>query len=104
MTHRAIEIIDYDPNISGKPEKLIVEETSRGVFYDYTQSELADESILPTDVRLIVLQDEFPSVPNVDDEIIRLDTNRTYKIVNYGEDPALATYDIQLRSMAHASQ
>ena len=99
--YRAIVIPDYDPAI-GRPDKVITIYDSRGVFDGYTKTELEDESILPTDVKLIVLQSELLPPVQIDDQVQRLDTSKTFEIKGFGKDPADVSWVIQLRSMADA--
>ncbi len=96
--HRSIES-SYDPSTG--VARVILESQSRGVFDAFTKAELADETILPTDVALTVLQSEMENIPKVDDEIIRNDTGVNYKVIGFSKDPADVTYVIQLRTSAN---
>ena len=67
--------------------------TGRGVFTDYSTYELNSDIINVTDVKLIVLQNEITAEPIADDKINGL------SVVRVNRDPALATYEIQLRQV-----
>ena len=67
--------------------------SGRGVFTDYSTYELDSDIINVTDVKLIVLQNEITAAPIADDKI------NGYSVVRVSQDPALATYEIQLRQV-----
>lgn len=72
--------------------------TSRGVFGSYTQSELSNSAIEPTDTKLIVLQNEITIEPKAKDTITK-ENSKSFRVIQVGRDPADATYVIQLRSI-----
>lgn len=65
--------------------------TGRGVFTDYSTYELDSDIVDVTDVKLICLANEITSEPIADDKI------NGYSVVRVNRDPALASYEIQLR-------
>lgn len=104
---------EYDP-ITGSYPTIVINYAGRGVFGGYTVQELAGSSrvgtgetqgqhILRTDIKLDgVLQNELindvtglPETPKVDDKVTR--DGVTYSVVNVAQDPAGATYTLQLR-------
>lgn len=67
--------------------------TGRGVFTDYSKYELNSDIINVTDVKLICLANEITNEPIADDKI------NGYSVVRVSKDPALATFEIQLRQV-----
>lgn len=67
--------------------------TGRGVFADYSKYELDSDIIDVTDVKLICLANEITNEPIADDKI------NGYSVVRVNRDPALASYEIQLRQV-----
>ena len=67
--------------------------SGRGVFSSYAEIEVDNESIQMNDVKLIALQDEVANTPKLDDVI------NGYQVVAVNQDPAMATYTIQLRKV-----
>ena len=67
--------------------------SGRGVFTDYSTYELNSDIINVTDVKLICLANEITNEPIADDKI------NGYSVVRVSKDPALATYEIQLRQV-----
>lgn len=91
----------YDPELGGSTSTT-VRYRGRGVFGQYKSREVDGTRILASDVRLKVLQHELlmeegegtdatPAVPAVGDQI------SGYRVINVSQDPAKATWTIQLR-------
>ncbi|MFD2641853.1 hypothetical protein [Pseudomonas japonica] len=89
----------YDPELGGSTSTT-VHYLGRGVFGQYKSREVDGTRILASDVRLKVLQNELlmeeganatPAVPAIGDQI------SGYRVINVGQDPAKATWTIQLR-------
>lgn len=85
--------IDDWMNPPDTPTAITLTYTGRGVFTDYSTYELDSDIINVTDVKLIVLQNEITAEPIADDKI------NGYSVVRVSKDPALATYEIQLRQV-----
>lgn len=85
--------IDDWMNPPDTPSASTLTYTGRGVFTDYSTYELNSDIINVTDVKLIVLQNEITAEPIADDKI------NGYSVVRVSKDPALATYEIQLRQV-----
>lgn len=85
--------IDDWMNPPGEPSASTLTYSGRGVFTDYSTYELNSDIINVTDVKLIVLQNEITAEPIADDKI------NGYSVVRVNRDPALATYEIQLRQV-----
>ena len=85
--------IDDWMNPPNAPNESTPTYTGRGVFTDYSTYELNSDIINVTDVKLIVLQNEITAEPIADDKI------NDYSVVRVSKDPALATYEIQLRQV-----
>ncbi|WP_442486781.1 hypothetical protein [Halomonas litopenaei] len=89
---------EFDP-IEGTYPETTVTYSGRGVFGDYSTAEIDNQHILRTDVELSgVLQNELimdadqaPATPKINDTINGM------LVVNVGQDPAKATWTIQLR-------
>lgn len=85
--------IDDWMNPPDMPTASTLTYTGRGVFDSYTTYELDSDIINVTDVKLICLQNEITAEPIADDKI------NGYSVVRVSKDPALATYEIQLRQV-----
>ena len=85
--------IDDWMNPPDTPTASTLTYSGRGVFTDYSTYELNSDIINVTDVKLIVLQNEITAEPIADDKI------NGYSVVRVNRDPALATYEIQLRQV-----
>ncbi len=71
---------------------------TKAVFTRYESFEVDKVVILATDVKLIFQQSEVSTRPDMAlDTIIR--GTSVYNILRVGEDPAAATYSLQLRSV-----
>ena len=77
----------------GEPSASTLTYTGRGVFSDYSKYELDSDIIDVTDVKLICLANEITAEPIADDKI------NGYRVVMVNRDPALASYEIQLRQV-----
>lgn len=92
----------YDPEIGGTVPASTIYYTGRGVFGSYLAKEIDGSRIQTEDVRLLVLQNELlegqagavtdiAAVPKIGDQV------SGYRTLNVVEDPAQATWTIQLR-------
>lgn len=86
----------YDP-VSETWITTTLEYSGRGVFADYDLSVVNGIQIVAGDLSLTALQPEVTDTPKVDDKITG--PNGTYRVISVGEDPASATYSVQLRSV-----
>lgn len=91
----------YDPELGGSTS-INTRYVGRGVFGQYKAREIDGTRILSTDIRLKILQNELfmkesdevtqtPAVPAIGDRI------NDHRVMNVGQDPAKATWTIQLR-------
>ena len=71
----------------------IINYSGRGVFGSYAEIEADDDSIKMNDVKLTALQSEVTTRPQLDDVI------NGYQVVAVNQDPASATFTIQLRKV-----
>ena len=71
----------------------IINYSGRGVFSSYAEIEVDNESIMANDVKLTALQSEVTTRPQLDDVI------NGYQAVAVNQDPASATFTIQLRKV-----
>ena len=67
--------------------------SGRGVFSSYRDIEVDNDSIKMNDVKLIVLQSEVTTRPQLDDVI------NGYQVVAVNQDPASVTWNLQLRKV-----
>ena len=106
-----------DP-VTGKYPETTVAYSGRGVFGGYSVREVDGQHILRTDVKLTALQNEVTRdsdgsqfVPANDDVIkawlftdgaagVGTATPQAHDVINAGQDPASATWKIQLRRSA----
>ena len=97
---------EYDPETGGYTP-TVTGYQGRGVFGGYSASEADGTNIFITDTRLTVMQHEMvkvdangptgePVEPNIDD--ILTGNGLTYRVVDWGQDPASASFTIQLRA------
>lgn len=93
---------DYDAEIGGTAPASTIRYSGRGVFGSYLAKEIDGSRIQTEDVKLLVLQNELfeeqaglvteaPASPKIGDQI------SGYRTLNVSEDPAQATWTIQLR-------
>lgn len=68
---------------------------SRGVFSRFKRSVMKDSNVLPTDIKLIILQHELATIPLEHSLIVT--TDRIYNIIKVMQDPANATWKLQCR-------
>jgi len=85
-----LEVTGFDP-ITETETTNIANYTGRGVFGHYAQTEIDQEQILRTDIKLICLQDETTETPKIKDHI------NGYEVINVGKDPADVSWVVQLR-------
>lgn len=92
----------YDPEIGGTLPASTMRYTGRGVFGSYLAKEIDGSRIQTEDVKLLVLQNELfveqagvatdvPAAPKIGDQV------SGYRALNVSQDPAEATWTIQLR-------
>lgn len=92
----------YDPELGGTVPASTVRYTGRGVFGSYLAKEIDGSRIQTEDVKLLVLQNELfveqggevtnvPAAPKIGDQV------SGYRALNVSQDPAEATWTIQLR-------
>ena len=96
----------YDPStgLTSTPTTL---SGLNGAFVDFTVKELTalnsvlteEEKVRPTDVKLIALQTVLTVEPKKGDTVAVSD-GRTYRVIGWNQDPAWATYEVQLRTMS----
>ncbi|MHC8299611.1 hypothetical protein [Pseudomonas sp. ZS1P83] len=92
---------EYDPDAGSAPE-TITNYAGRGIFGSYLSKEIDGALIQTTDEKLIILQNElFITLLGVPTEIIAApeigDVIGGKRALNVGQDPAGATWTVQLR-------
>lgn len=93
---------EYDPATGTETEGATLEYLGRGVFGSYSVREIDGSLIQTTDEKLLVLQNELlVSVDGVPSEVAAVpeigDIISGKRALNVSEDPAKATFTIQLR-------
>lgn len=96
----------YDPD-SGVGASNTVLSNLTGAFVDYTVKELISlntslteqEKVRSTDVKLIALQNVLTTEPKKGDSVL-VSGGKVYRVLSWKQDPAEATYEVQLRTMA----
>lgn len=86
----------YDPVTETTVGGGTVTYSGRGVFADYDLAIVNGIQIVAGDLSLTALQPEVTDTPKVDDKIVW--SGATYRVVSVGQDPAGATWSVQLRS------
>lgn len=92
----------YDPEIGGTVPASTLHYTGRGVFGSYLAKEIDGTRIQTEDVKLLILQNELfegqagavtdvPALPKIGDQV------SGYRALNVSQDPAQATWTVQLR-------
>ncbi|MGE6824314.1 hypothetical protein [Pseudomonas soli] len=92
----------YDPKIGGTVPASTTYYAGRGVFGSYLAKEIDGTRIQTEDVKLLVLQNELfevqagavtdvPALPKIGDQV------SGYRALNVSQDPAQATWTVQLR-------
>ncbi len=92
----------YDPEIGGTVPASTIHYAGRGVFGSYLAKEIDGARIQTEDVKLLVLQNELfegqagvvtdvPAAPKIGDQV------SDYRVLHVSEDPAQATWTVQLR-------
>lgn len=92
----------YDPAIGGTVPASTVHYTGRGVFGSYLAKEIDGSRVQTEDVKLLILQNELfegqaeavtavQAAPKIGDLI------SGFRVLNVSEDPARATWTVQLR-------
>ena len=84
---------DYNPS-TGKVDSGTLS-GNRGIRYDFEQKEVDDESLVQSEIRLIIVQSEYAVIPQMD-WFCTIGTDR-YQVVGFIEDPLQATAEYQLR-------
>lgn len=93
FTYRSI-VSTFDENTNTTSE-VTTDYTSRGVFTKFTKERLRDNSILDTDVKVIILQNEINVEPVQHNLIIQ--GLKEYTIEKVKQDPADVTWVLQCR-------
>jgi len=92
----------YDPDIGGTVPASTIYYVGRGVFGSYLTKEIDGSRIQTEDVKLLLLQNELfegqagavtniSAAPKIGDQV------SGYRVLNVSEDPAQATWAVQLR-------
>lgn len=81
----------YDPTLSVNAPSEILHST-RGIFIEYGSRELINQAMEPTQIAVLILQNEVDVTPKIDD-YIQQGTIR-YKIVSVMKDPFNSIWEI----------
>ena len=84
----------YDP-ITGESAVSEASYITRGVIDKEQVKEIFDQAYQPGDVTILILQNELPIIPKIDDKIT--DYAYTWKIMAIKNDPVDATWELLCR-------
>lgn len=87
----------YDPEIGDYVDSNDTTYTGRGVFSAFNDFEIQASQVDINDIKLICLQAEVTLKPKVDDIIVQDGKERN--VLSVKEDPASATWTLQLRGL-----
>lgn len=87
----------YDPEIGDYVDGTDTTYTGRGIATQYNDLEIQASQVDINDIKLICLQAEVTLKPKVDDIIVQDGKERN--VLSVKEDPASATFTIQLRGL-----
>lgn len=83
----------WDPVTEVGGEPVVIAYSGRGVFGSFSSQMVDGIRVLSTDIRLLALQNETTGVPSVGHQV------NGYNVINVGQDPAGATWTLQLRKV-----
>ncbi len=88
----------YDTS-SGKTTPVTTNDyDSRAVFGEYSDLEIFNSSIEPTDSKVLILANELEVAPRIGDLITRETDSRVFRIIAVAQDPAGVAHVCQARS------
>ena len=87
----------YDPEIGDYVDGTDTTYTGRGIFSAFNDFEIQASQVDINDIKLICLQAEVTLKPQVDDIIVQDGKERN--VLSVKEDPASATWIVQLRGL-----
>ena len=98
ITYQALGSSSYNAS-TGAVAASTVSETTKMMDDKYTKYEIDNEKIKPADIKGIIPQLNLSVIPNVDDQIKRLEANASvvYDVLAVGTDPANVMWELQLR-------
>lgn len=84
----------FDP-LTNSVSYVNLDYNTRGVIGEFELEEINNSSVMPNDVRAIILQNELTETPEIDDLLIS--NLGTFKIVKVMQDPANVIWGLQCR-------
>lgn len=98
VTFESVGSTSYDAS-SGIPTSTDSGHMVSMIFGAYSQQEIVQHQLRPTDVKATIAQLDLPVTPKMDDEVWNVVANVTvaYDVVNIGKDPADAIWVLGLR-------
>lgn len=94
VTYERHALGDYDPSI-GERSRITSVYALDAVIYGYEAIEIDDAAIKPNDQRALIRQAQLPVQPETTDTLII--NGLEWGIVGISQDPAGATWELQLR-------
>ena len=86
----------YDP-ATGTVTRVETSYTLSGLFLEYAKRDIDGEQIKPHDQKFLFQQADLSVTPTLQDRITRA-TGANWEIVGVSEDPAHATWEVQVRA------
>jgi len=97
VTYKAYQTTSvYDVTL-GTYTRVETSYTLSGVFLEYTKKDIDGEQIKPHDQKFLFQQADLEVRPSLQDRIVR-DSGAIWEVVWVKEDPAHATWELQLRA------
>lgn len=87
-----IQVTSLYDLLSGENVNTETTVATRGAVTGFTNIEVFNESFQPTDVKILILQNELEAIPKIDDYIETATTK--YKIIIVKQDPAGAHWEL----------
>ena len=97
VTYKSQGTVGYTPTTTGVVTRPETDYTITGLFYEYKKQEIDGEQIKPHDMRFLCLQSVLAVTPKITDRIVR-STGKAWEVISVKEDPAHATWELQMRS------
>jgi hypothetical protein len=85
----------YNPT-TGTVTRTETQYSVAGLFLDYKKRDIDGQQIKPLDNQFMIQQAVLPVAPTLQDRIVR-STGKEYEVISIEQDPATATWTLQVR-------